>query len=91
VYAIVRPLAERGDVRASAKLAELYEHGRGVRRNNFQAYVWYSLAARAGDAGASTGQSRVGGQLQPMERRQAERLVEDLGGRASSSSASKKE
>jgi len=75
VAAILRPLADRGDAGAQFRLAQLYEGGRGVSRNYNQAYIWYSLAARAGIAAAAADRDRVAGQLQPAEVRQADRLV----------------
>lgn len=39
-----RPLADRGDARALLKLGEMYWFGRGVTRDDVQAYMWTNLA-----------------------------------------------
>jgi TPR repeat protein len=48
----LRPLAERGYARAQNNLGAMYEGGHGVRRDYAEAYIWYSLAAAAGDKAA---------------------------------------
>ncbi len=52
-----RPLAERGDVRAQAKLGLLYDNGQGVTKDQAAAAVWYRKAAEQGDA---RGQNSLG-------------------------------
>jgi uncharacterized protein len=49
---LVRPLAERGNVHAQARLALLYELGQGVPQDDATAVSWYRKAAEQGDAGA---------------------------------------
>ena len=56
----------------------MYAAGRGVPQNNFQAYVWYGAAARAGNVTAKLQQERVGATMQPMELRQAGKLIDKL-------------
>ena len=45
-----RPPAERGDGEAQYMLGFLYARGEGVRRDLVRAYLWFTLAARQGDA-----------------------------------------
>ncbi len=42
--------AERGDVRSSQRVAQLYEFGIGTPKNDVEAVRWYRLAAEHGDA-----------------------------------------
>jgi serine/threonine protein kinase len=72
-----RKAAEHGQVAAQFKLAEMLANGRGVARDTFQAYVWYSLAAHGGAPGASDRAREVSASLQPAERRQADRVIEN--------------
>jgi TPR repeat protein len=56
----------------------MYASGRGVPQSNFQAFVWYGLAARGGNVAAKNNQERVGASMQPMEIRQAGKLIDSL-------------
>src|SRR5215471_14026466 len=47
-----RPLAEKGDGRAQARMAELYLSGRGVLRNYAEALFWCEQGADQGEARA---------------------------------------
>ncbi|MCC7483374.1 MAG: protein kinase [Burkholderiales bacterium] len=75
-YETYHDLAERGNVQAQLRTATFLENGRGVPRNYNQAYIWYSLAARGGNAAAATGRARVSAALQPAEVQQADRVVD---------------
>lgn len=75
---LFRRAAEQGDGEARLKLGDMYAAGRGVPQNNFQAYVWYGAAARAGNVTAKLQQERVGATMQPMELRQAGKLIDKL-------------
>ena len=70
--------AERGENEARLRLGDMYANGRGVPQSNFQAYVWYGVAARGGNAAAKANQERVGAALQPMEIRQAGKVIDSL-------------
>ena len=70
--------AERGENEARLRLGDMYANGRGVPQSNFQAYVWYGVAARSGNAAAKANQERVGAALQPMEIRQAGKVIDSL-------------
>jgi TPR repeat protein len=47
-----RKAAEQGDAVAQDALGDLYDSGRGVRRDYAQAALWYRKAAEQGDADA---------------------------------------
>jgi hypothetical protein len=49
---LTRPLAQRGDADARAKLGELYRRGLGVNQSLLEAARWYRLAATQGNARA---------------------------------------
>ncbi len=44
-----KPLAEQGNVRAQARLGNLYRFGLGAPRDSVAATKWYRLAAEQGD------------------------------------------
>ena len=73
-----RTRALQGDPAAQFKLGEMYENGRGVPQNNFQAYYWYSAAVRGGNSAARVRKEQMAARLQPAEIQQAEKLVERL-------------
>lgn len=75
---ILAPLARAGVFRAQAMLGRAYEGTSGPNADYFQAYVWYSVAARNGEPSASALRDKVAGKLQPAEIQQAGRLVETL-------------
>jgi TPR repeat protein len=68
--------ALQGETGAQLKLAVMYAKGIGVNRNNNLAYVWYGTAARLGSHPAKLEQERIAALLQPMEREQADQLIE---------------
>jgi localization factor PodJL len=63
-----RRAAERGVVDAQYNLGLLYAAGRGVERNQREAYRWFSVAANAGDVAAREKQVELESRLQPAER-----------------------
>jgi TPR repeat protein len=73
--ALTRKAADQGNAKAQFALGEMYAAGRGVPQNNFQAYVWFSRAARAGNAEAKTRVEQVKAALQPAEIQQANKLL----------------
>ena len=74
--AAIKRFASAGDPRAQALLGSLYEKGLGMPHSAADAYMWYSLSVRAGNAAARDMKARVAGKLQPAEIRQADRLVD---------------
>jgi len=55
--AILRPLAENGNVHAQLRFADLYERGQGVAQNFVEATRWVRSAA---DLGSVPAQARLG-------------------------------
>lgn len=52
LFAETRAAAEAGDVAAQLKVGEFYQSGKGVKRDDAQAYTWLKQAAEAGNAEA---------------------------------------
>jgi cytoskeletal protein RodZ len=73
---ILAPLAAAGVSRAQTLLGRAQEARPSGQQNDFEAYVWYGIAARNGQAGAQTQRDRVGAKLQPAEIRQADQIIE---------------
>jgi len=73
--ALYRKAANAGIAEGQFRLGEIYAAGRGVNQSNVQAYIWLSLAANAGHAGAKARRDQVAKALQPAEIQQADRLV----------------
>ena len=73
--ALLRKAADQGNVKAQFALGEMFAAGRGVPQSNFQSYVWFARAARAGYADAKARQEQVKATLQPAEIQHAEKLL----------------
>lgn len=64
---LFRPLAEQGNPKAQSVLGKMYRKGQGVARNPAQAFMWFSLAARRGDARARAEMREVSQAMSPQE------------------------
>jgi serine/threonine protein kinase len=73
---MLAPLAAAGAPRAQALLGRAQEARPSAQRSDFEAYVWYGIAARNGQPGAQSQRERVGAKLQPAEIRQADQIIE---------------
>jgi hypothetical protein len=73
---LLAPLAAAGVARAQALLARARELRTSEQHSEFEAYVWYSIAARNGEPGAATARDKLAPRLQPAELRQATQIVE---------------
>ena len=73
---ILEPLASEGVTQAQAMMGRAKEARSQGQHSDFEAYVWYSIAARAGEMGAAAARDRLAPKLQPAEIRQAERIAE---------------
>lgn len=72
-----RQAAKQGYRDAQLDLARLYEQGKGLPPDAVQAWLWYSLAARQGDASAIPGRDRVSTRMSPAQIAEAERLLRE--------------
>ena len=73
---LFRPLAEQGNPKAQSVLGKMYRKGQGVARNPAQAFMWFSLAARRGDARARAEMREVSQAMSPQERAQAQEMAQ---------------
>ena len=73
---LFRPLAEQGNPKAQSVLGKMYRKGQGVARNPAQAFMWFSLAARRGDARARAEMREVSQAMTPQERSQAQEMAQ---------------
>jgi membrane protein involved in colicin uptake len=72
---LYRKAANAGNAEAQYRLGEMSAAGKGVSQSDFEAYVWFSLAANSGHAGAKRRRDQVVVKLQPAEIQQADRLI----------------
>ena len=73
---LFRPLAEQGNPKAQSVLGKMYRKGQGVARNPAQAFMWFSLAARRGDARARAEMREVSQAMTPQELSQANEMAQ---------------
>ena len=62
---------------AQANLAYMYLHGKGVRQDYFQAYVWYNLSAAGGDVEAAQNRDSVAEKMTPADISEAQQVVRE--------------
>ena len=72
---LFRPLAEAGNPKAQSVLGAMYRKGQGVARNSARAFMWFSLAAKRGDATAKEELHEVSKTMTPAEMSQAEAMM----------------
>ncbi len=73
---VLTPLAQAGVRRAQVLLGVAHEGRSDRKRSDFEAYLWYGIAARGGDGAALAQRDRVAARLQPAEIRQANQIIE---------------
>jgi TPR repeat protein len=72
---LFRPLAEQGNPKALNVLGVMFRKGEGVRKNPLRAHMWFSLAAKRGEAGAKAGLREVSRAMTAREISQAEEMA----------------
>ena len=73
---LFRPLAEQGNPKAQGVLGAMYRKGQGVARNSAKAFMWFSLAARRGDARAKAELQEISQAMTPPELSQARHMTQ---------------
>ncbi len=73
---ILAPLAAAGVPGAQLLLARAREARSTEQHSDFEAFVWYSIAARNGEPTAGAARDKLAARLQPAEIRQAEQIAE---------------
>ena len=71
---LFRPLAQAGNAKAQNVIGVMYHKGEGVARSSARAFMWFSLAARKGDAGEGEPAGNVKGH-EPAEMSQAKEMM----------------
>ncbi len=74
---LYRAAAERNHRTAQSATGYFYALGEGTERDDVQAFLWLSLAARAGDAAAADNLALLTPQLSGEQRAAGEALLED--------------
>lgn len=73
---LFRPLAEQGNPKALGVMGIMYRKGEGVGRSPLRAFMWFSLAARRGDARAKGDLRDVSKAMTPAELSQAREMAD---------------
>jgi TPR repeat protein len=73
---LFRPLAEQGNPKAQAQIGTMYRKGEGTASSPTRAFMWFSLAAKRGDAKAKAGLREVSRVMTPAEMSQAQAMAE---------------
>jgi TPR repeat protein len=73
---LFRPLAEAGNPKAQSVIGAMYRKGQGVAKNSARAFMWFSLAAKRGDARAKAELREVSGDMKPSEISEARDMMQ---------------
>jgi TPR repeat protein len=73
---LFRPLAEAGNPKAQNQIGLMYRKGEGTARSPARAFMWFSLAAKRGDAKAKAGLRDVSKTMTPGEISQAQQMAQ---------------
>jgi TPR repeat protein len=72
---LFRPLAEKGNAKAQNVLGVMFRKGEGVPKNPARARMWFSFAAKRGEAGAKAELREVSRTMTAQEISQAEAMA----------------
>jgi hypothetical protein len=73
---LFRPMAEQGNPKAQNQIGVMYRKGEGVPRSPARAFMWFSFAAKRGDAGAKAGLRQLAKAMTPAEISQAQAMAQ---------------
>jgi TPR repeat protein len=73
---LFRPLAEAGNPKAQNQIGLMYRKGEGTAPSPARAFMWFSLAAKRGDAKAKAGLRDVSKSMTPGEISQARQMAQ---------------
>ena len=73
---LFRPLAEAGNPKAQNQIGLMYRKGEGVQPSPARAFMWFSLAARRGEAKARAGLRDASKSMTPAEISQARQMAQ---------------
>jgi TPR repeat protein len=72
---VFRALAEQGNAKAQNVLGVMFRKGQGVPKNPARAHMWFSFAAKRGEAGAKAELREVSRTMTAQEISQAEAMA----------------
>ena len=73
---LFRPLAEQGNPKAQTQIGTMYRKGEGTTASLTRAFMWFSVAAKRGDAKAKAGLRQVSRTMTPAEISQGEAMAD---------------
>jgi TPR repeat protein len=73
---LFRPLAEAGNPKAQTQIGTMYRKGEGTASSLTRAFMWFSVAARRGDAKAKVGLREVSKTMTPAEMSQGQAMAD---------------
>jgi len=73
---LFRPLAEAGNPKAQNVIGVMYRKGQGVAKSSARAFMWFSLAAKRGDAKAKAELQEVSRDMTQVEILQAREVMQ---------------
>ena len=73
---LFRPLAEQGNAKAQNVLGVMFRKGEGVPKNPARARMWFSFAAKRGEAGARAELAEVSRTMTAQEISEAEAMAQ---------------
>jgi TPR repeat protein len=73
---LFRPLAEAGNPKAQTQIGTMYRKGEGMPSSPTRAFMWFSVAAKRGDAKAKAGLRDVSRKMTPAEISQAQQMAQ---------------
>lgn len=73
---LFRPLAEAGNPKAQTQIGAMYRKGEGMPSSPTRAFMWFSVAAKRGDAKAKAGLRDVSKKMTPAEMSQAQQMAQ---------------
>jgi hypothetical protein len=72
-----QPLADQGNAWVQTDIGIMYDEGYGVTQSNIRAYMWYSLAADAGDEDGGDLRRALEDEMTEEQIAEAKRLAEE--------------
>jgi len=72
---LFRPLAEAGNPKAQNQIGLMYRKGEGTAQSPARAFMWFSLAARKGDASAKANLQEMSKEMKPAEMTEAKAMM----------------
>ncbi|HXI08529.1 MAG: tetratricopeptide repeat protein [Bradyrhizobium sp.] len=72
---LFRPLAQAGNAKAQNVMGVMYRKGEGVARSSAKAFMWFSLAAKKGDAQAHASMQELASEMTPADLTHARQMM----------------